>query len=113
MVEPSERGPQARLENLKLRLRRCTALLSATRRRHEVVDVVGEAVSDEEAAEAVSELLDVDPESANEIIDMPVRSFGKERVARLEDEATRLEQRVATLDPAAPEPGSPENHSRQ
>ena len=98
MVESSGHGAQARLEALRERLRRCAAMLSASRRRHEVVDVVGDAVSDEEAAEAVRELLDVDHESANEIIEMPVKAFSKERATHLEDEAGRLQEKVATLE---------------
>ena len=98
MVEVSGQGTHARLETLRQRLRRCAALVSASRQRHEVVDVVSEAGSDEEAAEAVSELLDVDSESASEIIELPVKSFTAERVSRLEDETQRLQQKVATLD---------------
>jgi len=102
MVESSGQG-HARLETLKERLRRCVAILSASRRRREVVEVVGEAVSDEEAAEAVSELLDVDPESANEILEMPVKAFSQERTTHLEDEAGRLQQKVATLEESIPD----------
>ena len=97
MAESSTQGAHARLENLRQRLRRCVAILSATRRRHEVVDVVGDATSDEEATEAVRELLGVDSESASDIVDMPVKAFSKERVSRLEDETDRLQQKVATL----------------
>ena len=103
MVEGSGQGSHARLETLKQRLRRCTAMLSASRRRHEVVDVVGDAVSDEEAAEAVRELLDVDAESAGEIIEMPVKAFSKERTTHLEDETGRLQQKVATLSAEEPD----------
>ena len=103
MVEGSGQGSHVRLETLKQRLRRCTAMLSASRRRHEVVDVVGDAVSDEEAAEAVSELLDVDAESAGEIIEMPVKAFSKERTTHLEDETGRLQQKVATLSAEEPD----------
>jgi DNA gyrase/topoisomerase IV subunit A len=103
MVEASGQGQHVRLETLKQRLRRCAALLSASRRRHEVVDAVGEAVSDEEAAEAVSELLDVDAESAGEIIEMPVKAFSKERTTHLEDETGRLEQKVAALSAEEPD----------
>jgi capsular polysaccharide biosynthesis protein len=101
MVDSSGHGAQARLETLKVRLRRCVAMLSASRRRHEVVDVVGDAVSDEEAADAVRELLDVDPESASEIIEMPVKAFSKERASHLEDEAGRLQEKVSTLESGA------------
>ena len=97
MVESSEPGTRARLDTLRDRLRRCVAVLAAMRRRHEVVDVVGDAVSEEEAAEAVGELLGVDNESASEIVEMPVKAFSKERVSRLEDEAGRLQQKVTTL----------------
>lgn len=86
-----------RLEALRFRLRRTGALLAAIRRRHDVVSVVGDAASDEEAAEAVSELLDVDPEHAGEIVEMPVKSFSKHRADQLQDEADRLEEKVATL----------------
>jgi DNA gyrase/topoisomerase IV subunit A len=102
MVEAAGHGAQARLETLKVRLRRCVAMLTASQRRHEVVDVVGEAVSDEEAAEAVQELLDVDAESANEIVEMPVKAFTKERATHLEDESERLQQKVATLEQSRP-----------
>ena len=95
MVEHNDR--HGRLEQLRFRLRRCVAFLAAIRHRHEVVGVVGEAANDEKAAEAVSELLDVDREHAEEIVEMPVKSFTKNRADRLEDEAARLEEKVATL----------------
>lgn len=86
-----------RLEQLRVRLRRAGALLTAVRRRHDVVTVVGEAASDEEAAEAVSELLDVDPEHAGEIVEMPIKSFSKHRAERLQEEADLLEAKAAGL----------------
>ena len=97
MVEPPQSDTYGRLEQLRLRLRRCVAFLAAIRRRHEVVSVVGDAGSDEAAADAVGELLDVDPEHAGEIVEMPVKSFSKHRADRLQDEAARLEEKVATL----------------
>ena len=106
MPDSSERDKQGRLEGLTLRLRRCLAVLTASRRRDEVVSVVGEAASDQEAAEAVRDLLEVHPEDANAIVDMPVKTFTKERVARLEDETDRLQEKVATLtdDSESPRP---------
>ena len=97
MAEGSEHEKSGRLEVLTQRLQRCTALLTAKRRRDEVVEVVGEASSDQEATEAVSDLLDVDEEHASAIVEMPVQSFNKERLARLEDETSRLEEKVASL----------------
>ena len=72
-------------------------MLVASRRRHEVVEVVGRAETDEEATEAVSELLDIDEDSAVEVVEMPVHSFTQERVQAREDETAMLEERLATL----------------
>ena len=94
----SEPAPDvARVRTLTSRLRRTGARLAASRRRREVVEVVGTARTDEQAAEAVSDLLGVDPAEASVVIDMPVRSFTEERVADLEAEHERLEQKLATL----------------
>jgi DNA gyrase/topoisomerase IV subunit A len=106
MPEPREREKLGRLHVLRDRLQRCSALLTASRRRDEVVAVVGEAASDDEATEAVSDLLDVDAEHADAVVGMPVQSFNKERVSRLEDETARLEQKVATLAAAVGQDGT-------
>ncbi len=79
------------------RLRRSTALLSASRRRHEVVEVVAEAETDEQAREAVGELLEIDEESAGEVIEMPVKAFTQDRIKAREDETQQLEERLAAL----------------
>ena len=55
---------ERRIQQLMGRLRRSAAMLVASRRRHEVVEVVGRAETDEEATEAVSELLDIDEDSS-------------------------------------------------
>lgn len=111
MAEASEHEKSGRLQVLTQRLQRCTALLTANRRRDEVVGVVGEAASDEEATEAVSDLLDVDQEHASAIVEMPVQSFNKERVSRLEDETSRLEEKVASLSASNGQDGAPEEPS--
>ena len=97
-VPVSDHAPEiTRVRTLMSRLRRTGARLAASRRRREVIEVVGTARTDEQAAEAVSDLLDVDPAEASVVIDMPVRSFTEDRVADLEAEHQRLEQRLATL----------------
>jgi DNA gyrase/topoisomerase IV subunit A len=106
MPEPREHEKLGRLHVLKDRLQRCGALLTASRRRDEVVAVVGEAASDDAATAAVSDLLDVDEEYASAIVEMPVQSFNKERVSRLEDETSRLEQKVATLSASVGQDGN-------
>jgi cyanate lyase len=79
------------------RLRRTGALLMASRRRNEVVEVVGQAETDDEAVEAVSELLGVEPDHAAEVVDMPVKGFTNERVKAREEEVERLEERLHEL----------------
>lgn len=55
------------------------------------------AKSDEEAAGAVSELLEIDGDLAAEVVDMPVKAFTHERLEARERETERLEQAVTTL----------------
>jgi hypothetical protein len=97
MDDAAEVQRERRAQQLIGRLRRSVALLVATRRRHEVVDTVAAAETHEEATEAVGELLDIDEESAAEVVEMPVHSFTQERVKAREDETARLEERLATL----------------
>ena len=86
-----------RVEALANRWRRSVARLAASRRRTEVLDVVGNARTEDEATEAVSDLLDVDGELAGEVIEMPVKAFAQENVATLEQQTEHLEQRLAAL----------------
>lgn len=106
MAEAVGNGTHTRLDNVTSRLRRCVALLTASRRRAEVVEAVGDAGSEEEATQAVSELLEVDPESAGAIVDMPVKAFAQDRVSALEDEVGRLQEKVATLGEGSRRPDS-------
>ena len=108
MPDAREHEKHGRLHVLRERLHRRAAILSASRRRDEVVAVVGESASDEEATEAVSSLLDVEPEHANAIVEMPLQSFNKERVSRLEDETSRLEEKVASMGAALGADGASE-----
>jgi DNA gyrase/topoisomerase IV subunit A len=97
MDEAADVSRERRIKQLIGRLRRSAALLVASRRRHEVVEVVGEAATDEEATRAVSELLDIDEDRAAEVVEMPVHSFTQERVKAREEETARLEERLASL----------------
>ena len=86
-----------RVKQLMGRLRRSAALLLASHRRDEVVETVARAETDEEAADAVSELLDVDKDCAAEVVEMPVSSFTRERTRAREEETARLEERLEML----------------
>lgn len=97
MRVPDSTERRGRLETLSRRLKHAGGRLAASRRRHEVVEVVGNAKSDEDATEAVAEVLDVDTEVAREVVDMPMKAFTQERVSALEEETTRLEQRLSAL----------------
>lgn len=102
MPDTGETQPERRVALLMGRLRRTGALLTASRRRTEVVEVVGKANSDDEAVEAVSELLDIEQDDAAEVVDMPVKAFTGERVRARQDEIDRLEERLAELRPELP-----------
>ncbi len=97
MDETADVSRERRTKQLIGRWRRSVALLMASRRRHEVVEVVGQAKTDEDAAKAVSELLDIDEVRAAEVVDMPVHAFTQERVKAREEETVRLEERLASL----------------
>ena len=97
MSDPTRSAQRHRLESLTYRLRRSAARLAASRRRVEVVAVVGKANSEDEATSAVVDLLDVDTDSAREVVDMPVKAFTRDRVTALEDETQQLEERLTEL----------------
>lgn len=88
---------ERRTAQLAGRLRRSVALLTAGHRRTEVVEVVGDAHSEREAREAVSDLLSIDEEQAAEVVEMPVAAFTRERMQAREEEVARLEDRLADL----------------
>ena len=96
---PDSTQDSVRRRTLAQRLRRTATRLAASRQRHEVVEAVGQAESDEAATAAVSDLLDVDAAAASEVIEMPVKSFTKDRVADLEVEHDLLQKKLATLPP--------------
>jgi DNA gyrase/topoisomerase IV subunit A len=103
MEEPVDVPREHRVRQLVGRLRRSAALLLASHRRDEVVETVARAETDEEATDAVSELLDVDRETASEVVEMPVSSFTRERTRAREEETARLEERLASLREEDPE----------